>query len=213
MKEQKQRRNCEPLSREMLFRRNPVPFGDVRKYYYAGTIGTVVLLTLCFHIAVVAVAIRTDACAQIPNGIILVVLLFAGLNVLGHYSRTIAGYVLSMGMCMGIVLVMQFFDGGITLQSNLPEYGEVFRNAAKSTDFWILLIKVISVVHLLLSAIFVKSTLTNKEEPPLTRTSIKLREMIDWMTRKDSHQSYGCSWRHLMFGKQGNMIIGRWGYF
>lgn len=185
-KERKSAAKREPLTKEALFKRNPVPFGDVRKYYLAGKVGTVVLLALCFHISVAAIALRTDTCVQIPNGIIAVLLLCAILNIIGHYSRTIAGYALSVVVCLILVLVMQLYNGGLMLQSGLPEYGEVFRDGAKSTDFWILLAKVLAVVHMLLSVVFINSTLTVKEEPELKGMNIKIKKFQDWLDKNNN---------------------------
>lgn len=185
-KEQKSAAKREPLTKEALFKRNPIPFGDVRKYYLAGKVGTVVLLALCFHISVAAIALRTDTCVQIPNGIIAVLLLCAILNIIGHYSRTIAGYALSVVVCLILVLVMQLYNGGLMLQSDLPEYGEVFRDGAKSTDFWILLAKVLAVVHLLLSVVFINSTLTVKEEPELKGMNIQIKKFQDWLDKNNN---------------------------
>lgn len=185
-KERKSAAKREPLTKEALFKHNPIPFGDVRKYYLAGKVGTVVLLALCFHISVAAIALRTDTCVQIPNGIIAVLLLCAILNIIGHYSRTIVGYALSVVVCLILVLVMQLYNGGLMLQSDLPEYGEVFRDGAKSTDFWILLAKVLAVVHMLLSVVFINSTLTVKEEPELKGMNIKIKKFQDWLDKNNN---------------------------
>ena len=185
-KDQKTVKTREPITKEALFRRNPVPFGDVRKYYYVACVGTVVLLALCFHISVAAIALRTDTCVQIPNGIITVLLICAVLAIIGHQTRTLAGYGLSAVCCLILVLVMQLYNGGLTLVSDLPEYGEVFRDGAKSTDFWILLAKVIAVVHLLLSVVFINSTLTVKEEPPLKGMNIKIQKIKDWLDKHNN---------------------------
>lgn len=191
MKEKKQEKSKKPISHEMLLRRNPIPFGDVRKYYYAGMIGTVALLALCFHISVVVIAIRTDTCVQIPNGIIFILLLCAVLSIIGHYSRTIIGYVLSAGMCLGIVLVMQFYGGGITLQSNLPEYGEVFRDAIKSTDFWFLLVKIFAVLHFLISVVVIISTIKVTEAPPLKGMNAIVTSIRDWFYKNNNSHMPG----------------------
>ena len=185
-KERKPAAKREPLTKEAIFKRNPLPFGDVRKYYLAGKVGTVVLLALCFHISVAAIALRTDSCVQIPNGIIAVLLLCAIVNIIGHYSRTIAGYALSVVVCLILVLVMQLYNGGLMLQSDLPEYGEVFRDGAKSTDFWILLAKVLAVVHMLLSVVFINSTLTVKEEPELKGMNIQIKKFQDWLDKNNN---------------------------
>ncbi len=185
-KERKPAAKKEPLTKEALFKRNPLPFGDVRKYYLAGKVGTVVLLALCFHISVAAIALRTDSCVQIPNGIIVVLLLCAILNIIGHYSRTIAGYALSVVVCLILVLVMQLYNGGLMLRNDLPEYGEVFRDGAKSTDFWILLAKVLAVVHMLLSVVFINSTLTVKEEPELKGMNIQIKKFLDWLDKNNN---------------------------
>lgn len=198
MKEkQKQRRSSEPLSREMLLRRNPVPFGDVRKYYYAGMIGTIVLLAVCFLVCVSAIVLRTDTCVQIPNGIVVVLLLCAVFSIFGHYSRTIAGYVLSAAMCLVIVLVLQYYNGGIALKSNLPDYGEVVKDGVKGLDFWILLAKALAVVHMLLSVVFINSTLKVKEEPPVKGMNIKIKKFCEWFKRADKVNELG--WRPSQF--------------
>lgn len=194
---QKQKQSSEPLSREMLLRRNPVPFGDVRKYYYAGMIGTIVLLAVCFYVCFAAIVLRTDSCVQIPNGIVIILLLCAALSIAGHYSRTIAGYVLSAVMCLVIVLVLQLYNGGIMLKSNLPDYGEVVRDGVKGLDFWILLAKAIAVVHMLLSVVFINSALKVKEEPPVKGMNIKLQKFRDWFKKKDAVTSMG--WRPTEF--------------
>ncbi|MBR5666379.1 MAG: hypothetical protein IKW95_01675 [Lachnospiraceae bacterium] len=198
MKEkQKQNRSSEPLSREMLLRRNPIPFGDVRKYYYAGMIGTIVLLAVCFYVCVSAIALRTDTCVQIPNGIVIILLLCAVFSIVGHYSRTIAGYVLSASMCLVIVLVLQLYNGGIALQSELPDYGEVVKDGMKGLDFWILLAKALAVVHMLLSVVFINSTLKVKEEPPVKGMNIKIKQFCEWFARKD--EVNGLGWRPSQF--------------
>lgn len=198
MKEyQRQKQSSEPLSREMLLRRNPVPFGDVRKYYYAGMIGTVVLFAVCFYVCFAAIVLRTDSCVQIPNGIVVILLLCAALSIAGHYSRTIAGYALSAVMCLAIVLVLQLYNGGIMLKSNLPDYGEVVQDGVKGLDFWILLAKALAVVHMLLSVVFVNSTLKVKEEPPIKGMNIKLQKFRDWFIKKDAVTSMG--WRPTEF--------------
>lgn len=185
-KDQKTVKTKEPITKETLLRRNPVPFGDVRKYYYVACVGTVVLLALCFHISVAAIALRTDTCVQIPNGIIAVLLICAVLAIIGHQTRTLAGYGLSAVCCLILILVMQLYNGGLALTSDLPEYGEVFRDGAKSTDFWILLAKVIAIVHLLLSVVFINSTLTVKEEPPLKGMNIKIQKIKDWIDKHNN---------------------------
>lgn len=197
MKEKKQEKSQEPISREMLLRRNPRPFGDVRKYYYAGMIGAVVLLAVCFYISFAAIVLRTDSCVQIPNGIIVVLLLCALLSIVGHYSRTIAGYGLSAVMCLIIVLVLQLYNGGIMLKSNLPNYGEVVREGIKGTDFWLLLAKALAVVHMLLSVVFINSTLKVKEEPPVKGMNIKIQKFREWFAKKDAVTSLG--WRPTEF--------------
>ena len=190
-KETKPARKREPLTVKALFKRNPVPFGDVRKYYYAACIGTVVLLALCFHVSVAAIALRTDTCVQIPNGIIAVLLICAILSIVGQQTLTIAGYALSAVCCLALVLVLQLYNGGLMLQSDLPEYGEVFRDGAKSTDFWILLAKVFAVVHMLLSIVFINSTLTVKEEPPLKGMNIRIQQFKDWLDRNNNSMTPG----------------------
>lgn len=198
MKEkQKQRRSSEPLSREMLLRRNPVPFGDVRKYYYAGMIGTIALLAVCFHVCVSAIVLRTDTCVQIPNGIVVVLLLCAVLNIVGHYSRTIAGYAGSAVVCLVVVLVLQYYNGGIALKNNLPDYGEVVKDGVKGLDFWILLAKALAVVHMLLSVVFINSTLKVKEEPPVKGMNIKIKKFCEWFKRMDKANELG--WRPSQF--------------
>ena len=197
MKEKKKQESREPVSREMLLRRNPVPFGDVRKYYYAGMIGTVVLLAVCFYISFAAIVLRTDSCVQIPSGIIAVLLLCALLSIAGHYSRTLAGYGLSAVMCLAIVLVLQLYGGGIMLKSNLPDYGEVVRDGIKGIDFWILLAKALAVVHMLLSVVFINSTLKVKAEPPVKGMNIKLQKFRDWFIKKDAAAPSG--WRPTEF--------------
>ena len=185
-KEAKNAKQKEPLTMTALLRRNPVPFGDVRKYYYLACVGTVVLLALCFHISVAAIALRTDNCVQIPNGIIAVLLSCAVFTIIGHQTRTLAGYGFSAICCLAIVLVMQLYNGGLVLTSDLPEYGEVFRDGAKSTDFWILLAKVIAIVHMLLSVVFINSTLTIKEEPPLKGMNIRIQKIKDWLDKHNN---------------------------
>ena len=197
MKEKKKQESREPVSREMLLRRNPVPFGDVRKYYYAGMIGTVVLLAVCFYISFAAIVLRTDSCVQIPSGIIAVLLLCALLSIAGHYSRTLAGYGFSAVMCLVIVLVLQLYGGGIMLKSNLPDYGEVVRDGIKGIDFWILLAKALAVVHMLLSVVFINSTLKVKAEPPVKGMNIKLQKFRDWFIKKDAAAPSG--WRPTEF--------------
>ena len=198
MKEkQKQNRSSEPLSREKLLRRNPVPFGDVRKYYYAGMIGTIVLLAVCFLVCVSAIVLRTDSCVQIPNGIVVVLLLCAVLSIAGHYSRTIAGYAGSAVMCLVIVLVLQYYNGGIALKSNLPDYGEVVKDGVKGLDFWILLAKALAVVHMLLSVVFINSTLKVKEEPPAKGMNIKIKKFCEWFVRVDKENDLG--WKPSQF--------------
>ncbi len=197
MKEKKRDGNRSPLFNEAIFRKNPVPFGDVRKYYYAGMIETVVLLAVCFYISFSAVVLRTDSCVQIPNGIIAVLLLCALLSIVGHYSRTLAGYGLSAVMGLIIVLVLQLCNGGIMLKSNLSDYGEVVREGIKGTDFWILLAKVLAVVHMLLSVVFINSTLKVKEEPPVKGMNIKIQKFREWFAKKDAVTSLG--WRPSEF--------------
>ena len=190
-KESKPVKEKEPITMASLTRRNPVPFGDVRKYYNGAKIGTVVLLALCFHVSVVAIALRTDSCVQIPNGIIAVLLICSVLNIAGHYSRTVAGYALSAVCCLVIVLVSRLSGGGISLANDLPEYGEVFRDGAKSTEFWILLVKVLAVVHMMLSIVFIKSALTVKEEPPLKGMNIKIKAFTDWLDKNNNSLTPG----------------------
>lgn len=197
MKEKKKQESREPVSQEMLLRRNPVPFGDVRKYYYVGIIGTTVLLAVCFYICFAAIVLRTDSCVQIPNGVIVVLLLCALLSIAGHYSRTLAGYGLSAVTCLVIVLVLQFYNGGIMLKSNLPDYGEVVREGIKGIDFWILLVKAMAVVHMLLSVVFINSTMKVKEEPPVKGMNIKIQKLREWFAKKDTVTSLG--WRPTEF--------------
>lgn len=171
--------------------RRPIPLGDVRKYYLGANIGTIVLLALCFHVSVVAIALRTDSCVQIPNAIIAAILFCAVLNIIGHYSRTIAGYALSVVCCLLIVLVMQFYNGGVSLRTELPEYGDVFKDGAKSTDFWILLTKVLAAVHMLLSIVFINSALTVKEAPPLKGMNVSIQKFKDWLNKKSKEHPAG----------------------
>ncbi|MBO4696940.1 MAG: hypothetical protein J5643_06660 [Lachnospiraceae bacterium] len=192
MKEaQKAEKNEKKLTVNDLKCRRPIPFGDVRKYYLGANIGTIVLLALCFHISVVAIALRTDSCVQLPNAIIAILLLCAVLNMIGHYSRTIAGYALSVVCCLVIISVMQFYNGGVSLASELPEYGDVFKDGAKSTELWILLTKVLAAVHLLLSIVFINSVLTVKEEPPLKGMNVNIQKFKDWLGKKSTELPAG----------------------
>ncbi len=198
MKEdQRQKRGGESLSLEMLFRRNPVPFGDVRKYYYAGMIGTVIFLAICFYVSFASIVLRTDSCVQIPNGVVIILLLCAGLNIVGHYSRTIVGYGLSAFLCLVVVLVLQLYNGGIVLKSNLPEYGEAVKDGVKGLDFWILLAKAMAVMQLILSVVFINSAVKVKEEPPAKGINIKIQQFRDRFVKKNVFTSLG--WRPTEF--------------
>lgn len=186
-KDQKTVKTREPITKEALFRRNPVPFGDVRKYYYAACIGTGILLTLCFHISVVAIALRTDTCEQLSNVFIVFLLLFCITTIVGHQLRSFLGYGISALSSLIVLLLLQFYHGtGVMIISNLPEYGEVFRDGAKSTDFWILLAKAIAVIHLLLTIVFINSTIKVKEEPALKGMNVQIQKIKDWMDKNNN---------------------------
>ena len=186
-KEAKNAKQKEPLTMTVLLRRNPIPFGDVRKYYYAACIGTVILLTLCFHISVVAVALRTDTCEQLSNVFIVFLLLFCITTIVGHQMRSFLGYGISAVSSLIVLLLLQFYHGtGVMIISDLPEYGEVFRDGAKSTDFWILLAKVFAVIHLLLTIVFINSTLKVKEEPALKGMNIQIQKIKDWLDKNNN---------------------------
>ena len=186
-KEAKNAKQKEPLTMTALLRRNLVPFGDVRKYYYAACTGTVILLTLCFHISVVAIALRTDSCEQLSNAFIVFLLLFCIATIVGHQMRSLLGYGISALSSLIVLLLLQFYHGtGVMIISNLPEYGEVFRDGAKSTDFWILLAKAIAVVHLLLTFVFINSTIKVKEEPTLKGMNVQIQKIKDWMDKNNN---------------------------
>ncbi len=186
-KEAKNAKQKEPLTMTALLRRNPLPFGDVRKYYYAACIGTVVLLTLCFHISVVAIALRTDPCEQLSNVFIVFLLLFCIIAIVGHQMRSLLGYGISALSSLIVLLLLQFYHGtGVMIISNLPEYGEVFRDGAKSTDFWILLAKAVAVIHLLLTVVFINSTIKVKEEPALKGMNVQIQKIKDWIDKHNN---------------------------
>lgn len=186
-KEAKHTKQKEPLTLTALLRRNPIPFGDVRKYYYAACSGTVILLTLCFHISVVAVALRTDTCEQLSNVFIVFLLLFCITTIVGHQMRSFLGYGISAVSSLIVLLLLQFYHGtGVMIISDLPEYGEVFRDGAKSTDFWVLLAKVFAVVHLLLTIVFINSTLKVKEEPALKGMNVQIQMIKDWLDKNNN---------------------------
>ncbi len=187
-KEAKNAKQKEPLTLTALLRRNPIPFGDVRKYYYAACIGTVILLTLCFHISVVAIALRTDTCEQLSNVFIVFLLFFCIATIVGHQMRSFLGYGISAVSSLIVLLLLQFYHGtGVMIISDLPEYGEVFRDGAKSTDFWILLAKVIAVVHLLLTIVFINSTIKVKEEPVLKGMNVQIQKSKDWLDKNNNN--------------------------
>ena len=166
----------------------PVPFGDVRKYYLAAKVGVVVLLALIVHISVAAWALRTDTCDQLSNALIVAMILSSLAVIVGHYMRSLLGYGISAVGCLLLILLLQFGNGGapVALVSDLPEYGEVFRDGAKSTDFWILLAKVIAVVHLLLTVLFIRSTLTVTEEPPLKGMNVQIARFKAWLDKNNN---------------------------
>ncbi|MBO4325224.1 MAG: hypothetical protein J5845_07520 [Lachnospiraceae bacterium] len=189
MKEPKnQKRGGETISLAALTKVRPVPFGDVRKYYLAAKVGTVVLLALCFHVSVAAIALRTDSCEQLSTALIIMMLLAAIAVIVGHYMRSLLGYGISAAAAFLLILLLQFGNGGapVSLVSDLPEYGEVFRDGAKSTEFWILLAKVIAVVHLLLTVLFIRSTLTVTEEPPLKGMNVQIKRFTDWLDKNNN---------------------------
>lgn len=189
MKEPKnQKRGGETISLAALTKVRPVPFGDVRKYYLAAKVGTVVLLALCFHVSVAAIALRTDSCEQLSTALIVMMLLSAIAVIVGHYMRSLLGYGISAAAAFLLILLLQFGNGGapVSLVSDLPEYGVVFRDGAKSTEFWILLAKVIAVVHLLLTVLFIRSTLTVTEEPPLKGMNVQIKRFTDWLDKNNN---------------------------
>lgn len=189
MKEPKNtKRGGETISLAALTKVRPVPFGDVRKYYLAAKVGTVVLLALCFHVSVAAIALRTDSCEQLSTALIVMILLSAIAVIVGHYMRSLLGYGISAAAAFLLILLLQFGNGGapVSLVSDLPEYGEVFRDGAKSTEFWILLAKVIAVVHLLLTVLFIRSTLTVTEEPPLKGMNVQIKRFTDWLDKNNN---------------------------
>lgn len=196
MKEPKNmKRGGETISLAALTKVRPVPFGDVRKYYLAAKVGTVVLLALCFHVSVAAIALRTDSCEQLSTALIVMILLSAIAVIVGHYMRSLLGYGISAAAAFLLILLLQFGNGGapVSLVSDLPEYGEVFRDGAKSTEFWILLAKVIAVVHLLLTVLFIRSTLTVTEEPPLKGMNVTIQKVRDWIKNKKNSYEKGRS--------------------
>ena len=121
-KESKKEKQKEPLTMAALLKRNPIPFGDVRKYYYAACIGTVALLTLCFHISVVAIALRTDNCEQLSNVFIVFLLFFCIATIVGHQMRSLLGYGITAVSSLIVLLLLQFYNGtGVVIINNLPE--------------------------------------------------------------------------------------------
>ena len=188
MKEPKNpKRDGERITFAALVKARPVPFGDVRKYYYVASIGTVILLALCFHISVVAIVLRTYSCEQLSNTLIAFLLLFCITTIIGHHMRSLLGYGISALSSLLVLLLLQFYHGtGVMIVSNLPEYGKVFRDGAKSTDFWILLAKAVAVIHTLLSIVFINSTVKVKEEPPLKGMNVQIKKFKDWLDKNNN---------------------------
>ena len=62
----------------------------------------------------------------------------------------------------------------------------MFRDGAKSTDFWILLAKAVAVIHMLLSIVFVNSTIKVKEEPPLKGMNVQIKKFKDWLDKNNN---------------------------
>lgn len=174
----------EPFTKEVLLRRNPMPFGDTRKYYLAAKVGTVVLLTLCTYICVTAIAVRTETCEQLSNGVIVCLLGSALLVIVGHYMRSILGYGISALAGIIVVILLQTCGGtGVKLISDCPEYGEVFIKGIQSTDFWVIIAKVLALLQTVLSVVFIRSTLTLKEEPKPEGMNVQIDRFRKWLNR------------------------------
>lgn len=174
----------EPFTKEVLLRRNPMPFGDTRKYYLAAKVGTVVLLALCIYICVTAIAVRTETCEQLSNGFIVCLLGSALLVVVGHYMRSILGYGISALAGIIVVILLQTCGGtGVKLISDCPEYGEVFIKGIQSTDFWVIIAKVLALLQTVLSVVFIRSTLTLKEEPKPEGMNVQIDRFRKWLNR------------------------------
>lgn len=172
------------LAKEDLFRRNPMPYGDVRKYYLGAKLWTVILFVLCTYISVAAIALRTDSCEQLPNALIFGVMFGAFLSIVGHYMRSYLGYGISaFGSLLVLILLQTYHGTGVSLISNNPAYGENFVKGIQSIDFWIILSKVFAILQLALSFVFINSTRKVKEEPKAEGMNVQIERFRAWLNR------------------------------
>ncbi len=172
------------LSKENLLRRNPIPFGDVRKYYLAMKIGTVVLFALLFYMSFAAVLTRTEYKVQISNVVIGCLLLLSLASVIGLYSRTILGYGITVVASVIIFVLLQYSNGtGIAFDAESLFYGEKFIKGIQSMAFWIILSKVLSVLQMALAIVFIRSTIKVTEEPPVTGMNVKIQKFREWLSK------------------------------
>lgn len=172
------------LSKENLLRRNPIPFGDVRKYYLAMKIGTVVLFALLFYMSFAAVLTRTEYKVQISNVVIGCLLLLSLASVIGLYSRTILGYGITVVASVIIFVLLQYSNGtGIAFDAESLFYGEKFIKGIQSMAFWIILSKVLSVLQMALAIVFIRSTIKVTEEPPVTGMNVKIQKFSEWLSK------------------------------
>lgn len=179
---------CSRLTKERIFRKNEIPFGDVRKYYLAMKAGTVVLFALLFYISFAAVFARTEYKEQISDMLIATMLLFSIASIIGHYSRTILGYGITAVSSVVVFICLQYSNGvGIVFDTGSLSYGEYFIKGIQSMAFWVILSKVLAVLHLALSIVFIISTIKVTEEPPATGMNVKIQRFQEWLsTNNDS---------------------------
>lgn len=187
------------LSRTEILLRRPEPFGDVRKYYRLVKGSSILMIVMLYYISLVSVVLRTETEKQLPIWLLIALNLVAVVALVGHYHRSLAGYAVCAIGSVIILILLSVGDGGnpVMLVSTSPEYGEAVRDGLKGTDFWILLAKAVCVVHALLSVLFIRSTLTVKEEPPLKGMNVKIQEFREWFSRKNKRTSLG--WSPLEF--------------
>ena len=183
----KQTKKEEPklvLTKEVILRRNPMPFGDVRKYYLAAKVGTVVLLALLVYISYAAVLARTEFINQISNPAIVLLLLFSVAAIIGLYSRTICGYAIMAVSSLILLLILQYMNGtGVIYDAKSLSYGEYFTKGIQSMAFWVILAKVLSVLQFALAMVFICSTIKVTEEPPAVGMNEKIQKFREWLSK------------------------------
>ena len=185
MKKEKEKESVSfVLTKDNLLKKNPIPFGDVRKYYLAAKVGTIVLFALLLYMSFASVLSHTDYNEQISGGIMICLLLFSLASVIGVYSRTILGYGITALSSLILFVLLQCSNGtGIAYGSESLFYGEYFIKGIQSMAFWVILSKVLAILQTVLAILFIRSTITVTEEPAATGMNEKIAQFRAWLVK------------------------------